>query len=68
MSILNMKCSALRGTFDDAIIIGGSSFEHLESNLNMCSGGSSGSLPAAVLDSFDTAWSITRAVCPSYFR
>ena len=56
------------GDNGDAVIIGGSSFDHLESNLEACSAKDTNALPVQVIDAFDRAWSITKTVCPSYFR
>lgn len=52
-------------TENDGIIVGASSCAHLEANLAACEGGA---LPENVVEAFEQAWLMTRAVCPKYFR
>lgn len=49
----------------DAIILGASRLQHLESNLEAFG---QGPLPEEVVDAFDQGWRITRPVCIKYFR
>ena len=61
-----MDCS-----YGDGLIVGGSSLAHLEENLRYCEPpkeGEAHSLPASVLEAFETAWKITKSVCVPYFR
>ncbi|CAK9108396.1 Aflatoxin B1 aldehyde reductase member 2 (rAFAR2) (Succinic semialdehyde reductase) (SSA reductase) [Durusdinium trenchii] len=60
-----MHHSELVGGDNDAIILGASSLRHLEENLNAAA---QGPLPAHIVASFDQAWAITKAACPSYSR
>ncbi|KAJ3186189.1 Aflatoxin B1 aldehyde reductase member 3 [Gaertneriomyces sp. JEL0708] len=57
--------SKLRGDLGDAIIIGGSSLEHVRQNLEACE---KGPLPVTVVDALHTAWERTKSVAPSYHR
>jgi aflatoxin B1 aldehyde reductase len=57
--------SRLAGVRGDAVIIGGSSVEHIALNLEAWSGGALA--PAAVV-AFDEAWDTARPSCPKYFR
>jgi aflatoxin B1 aldehyde reductase len=57
--------SRLEGARGDGLIIGGSSIEHVESNLEAWRGGA---LPEAVLAACEQAWEVARPVCPKYFR
>ena len=65
---LSSLVSVLNGDRGDAVIVGGSSLEHLESNLESCAAKDANILSAQVTDAFDRASSITKPVCPSYFR
>ena len=53
-----LRHSALSGESRDGLLIGASSMAHLEQNLAACEAacGTDGELPAAVLDSFNGAW------------
>ncbi|KAF9160582.1 hypothetical protein BGX21_005600 [Mortierella sp. AD011] len=50
---------------NDGIIIGASSINHLQSNLEDLE---KGPLPKEVLEVFDGAWEDVKVVCPSYFK
>jgi aflatoxin B1 aldehyde reductase len=50
---------------NDGIVIGASSLDHLESNLNDLE---KGPLPQEVVDAFDEAWEHVRVACPPYFK
>lgn len=50
---------------EHAIIVGASSFSHLEQNLAAIEGAA---LPSAVVDAFDEAWEVVRPSCIKYFR
>ncbi|KAI9293358.1 Aldo/keto reductase [Neoconidiobolus thromboides FSU 785] len=49
----------------DAIILGVSSMNHLETNIKACQ---QGPLPKELLEVIDNAWLNCKATCPSYFR
>eukprot|EP00808_Paulinella_micropora_P015491 g11393.t1 len=57
--------SCLSGAHNDGIIIGASSLEHCEANLEALK---AGPLPQSVVDAFDEAWAVCRPVSSSYFR
>jgi len=58
--------SALDPTFNDGIVIGASSIEHLEQNIAACD--SNEPLPTEIVEAFEEAWKITKPACPKYFR
>ena len=49
----------------DAVIIGGSSVQHIESNVDACR---EGPLPEELVQAIDAAWESSRHICPNYFR
>ena len=49
----------------DGIILGASKVGHLAENLASCA---QGSLPPAVVETFDSVWEIVSPACPKYFR
>ena len=57
--------SALEGSAQDGVIIGGSSLDHVESNLTAWQ---AGPLPPEVADAMDRGWDLSRPVCPKYLR
>lgn len=59
--------SAMRREHFDGIIIGQTSFEHLDINLKSGTGSDAG-LPAELVAAIDTAWALVKDVAPSYFR
>lgn len=56
--------SMLNAGRGDAIIIGASKLNHLKQNLDSVKGGP---LPQEIVNSFETAWDITRGDSPEYF-
>uniref|UniRef100_A0A8C6QY97 NADP-dependent oxidoreductase domain-containing protein n=1 Tax=Nannospalax galili TaxID=1026970 RepID=A0A8C6QY97_NANGA len=57
--------SQLKGTYGDAVILGVSSLEQLEQNLDLVE---EGPLEPVVMDAFDQAWNLVAHDCPNYFR
>uniref|UniRef100_A0A8C3CQL6 Aldo-keto reductase family 7 like (gene/pseudogene) n=1 Tax=Cairina moschata TaxID=8855 RepID=A0A8C3CQL6_CAIMO len=57
--------SKLQGSLGDAVIIGMSSLEQLEQNLDYSE---EGPLLPPVVEAFDKAWNLTAHDCPNYFR
>ena len=58
--------SALASSWaEHGVIVGASSFAHLEQNLTAMQGAE---LPPAVVDAYDEAWEIVRPSCIKYFR
>ena len=49
----------------DGVVIGVSSVQHLEENLQAMA---KGPLPPAVVVAFDEAWEEVKVACPSYFK
>jgi aflatoxin B1 aldehyde reductase len=61
--------SGLKGSKGDAIILGGSSFEHLQQNMRSCAPSQQDRLlPDSILAAFTQAWGLTKASCVPYFR
>jgi len=58
--------SALKGEYGDAVILGGSSVEHLKNNIDLCV--ASKPLPQDVVKAIEEAWHSTKQDCPIYFR
>eukprot|EP00941_MAST-03F_sp_MAST-3F-sp1_P002671 g2671.t1 len=57
--------SKLSNSRNDAIIIGASSVEHYQQNMNALK---KGPLPEAVVAVYDMAWKLCKGDCPCYFR
>ncbi|KFV47614.1 Aflatoxin B1 aldehyde reductase member 2, partial [Tyto alba] len=57
--------SKLQGSLGDAVIIGMSTLEQLEQNLDYSE---EGPLLPPVVEAFDNAWNLTAHNCPNYFR
>ncbi|XP_040843929.1 aflatoxin B1 aldehyde reductase member 2-like [Ochotona curzoniae] len=57
--------SQLKGTHGDAVILGMSSLQQLETNLAAVE---EGPLKSEVVEAFDQAWNLVAHECPNYFR
>ncbi|XP_040843939.1 aflatoxin B1 aldehyde reductase member 3-like [Ochotona curzoniae] len=57
--------SQLKGTHRDAVILGASSLQQLETNLVAVE---EGPLKSEVVEAFDQAWNLVAHECPNYFR
>ncbi|XP_040843931.1 aflatoxin B1 aldehyde reductase member 3-like [Ochotona curzoniae] len=57
--------SQLKGTHGDAVILGMSSLQQLETNLAAVK---EGPLKSEVVEAFDQAWNLVAHKCPNYFR
>ena len=60
-----MHHSVLSAAHGDGLILGASSFAHLEANLAACG---DGPLPPPLVAAFDEAWAVARPTSTSYFR
>ena len=56
--------SMLDGARGDAILVGASQLQHLRQNMDTLQ---AGPLPAALVETFEQAWTITRGDSPEYF-
>ena len=63
-----MHHSLLDASHGDAVILGASTVQQLEENLNACVGAGSGRLPDSVVDAFEVAWELTATQCPGYYN
>jgi len=57
--------SVLNGNYDDGVLFGASSLEHVEANLKSYA---AGELPKSITDAFDSAWQIAAPEADVYFR
>lgn len=57
--------SLLDAAHGDGVILGASSVEQLQANLDACVGG--GPLPVSIVETFELAWELTEGSCPAYF-
>jgi len=60
-----MHHSQLSGEREDGLILGGSTFSHMEENLKSAL---RGPLPETVVAALEEAWQCSKASCPRYFR
>lgn len=60
-----MHHSDLRGGLNDGVILGASSVDHLQENLDATN---EGPLPKEIVSAFNQAWETCRPACPAYAR